>query len=226
MDERIPGFITPEDRRLRSIAINVRAAVPLPSVKALIGKPRKLQAMLSDFASKVLKRQLINILPPEDIIRIHLASDEGAACIQAQTTAPDRCFSSLEFKINLYLRLVIQIAREDINCSLCVNDSGLSNLRLVNGCKKGYYCNRRHNVIMDGITKLCKAANISVELESSFCFNQSTKKRMDLVLNINNKDVLIDVTTIDANNPSDGFVLGANLDPSYFPVAGPVLDLN
>ena len=159
-------------------------------------------------------------LPPEDVIRIHSASDEGAPCIQAQPTAPDRCFSTLEFKIYLYLRLGIQIAREDVNCSLCANDSGLSNIDLVNGCKKGDYCNRKHNVIMDGITKLCKAANISIELESSFCFNRSTNKRMNLVININNKDVLIDVTTIDANNPSNGFVLGADLAPSYsFPGA-------
>ena len=43
---------------------------------------------------------------------------------------------------------------------------------------------------------------------------------MDLVLNINDKDVLIDVTTIDVSNPSNGFILGADLDPSYFPQAG------
>ena len=148
-DEKIPGFITPEDRRLRTIAINSRAADPLLSVKALIGRPRKLQAMFSDFASKVIKKQLMQTLPPEDVIRIHLASDEGAACIQAQLTAPDKCFSSLEFKIHLYLRLGIQIAREDINCSLCANVSGLSNLHLINGCKKGDYCNRKHNVKKD-----------------------------------------------------------------------------
>ena len=108
-------------------------------------------------------------LPPDDVIRIYSASDEGAAYIQAQPTAPDRCFSSLEFKIYLYLRLGIQIAREDISCSLCANDSGLSNLHLVNGFKKGDYCNRKHNnIITDGITKLCKAVvNIPVELESS-----------------------------------------------------------
>jgi len=41
-DERIPGVITPEDRRLRSIAINARAADPLPTIKALISRPRKL----------------------------------------------------------------------------------------------------------------------------------------------------------------------------------------
>ena len=72
---------------------------------------------------------------------------------------------------------------------------------------------------MDGILKLCKAANIPVELESTFCFNKSTKNRMDLVCNINNKDILIDVTTIDANNPSNELFLGADLGPSYFPGA-------
>ena len=72
---------------------------------------------------------------------------------------------------------------------------------------------------MEGITKLCKAANISVESESTFCFNKSTKKRMDLVINIDSRDILIDATTIDANNPSNGFILGADLGPSYFPGA-------
>ena len=84
----------------------------------------------------------MHILPPEDVIRMYSASDEGAACIQAQPTAPDRCFTSLEFKIYLYLRLGIQIARQDINCTLCANYAGLSNLHLVNGCKKGEYVNR------------------------------------------------------------------------------------
>ena len=218
-DRKTPGFITPEDRRLRTIAVNSRAAIPLPSVKELIGKPKKLQALFSDFASKDRKKVLLAGLPPDDVIRIHSASDEGAACIQAQPTAPDRCFSSLEFKIHLYLRLGIQIAREDINCALCSNDSNLSNLHLVNGCKGGDYCHRKHNVIMEEITKLCKAANVQVELESSFCFNASTNKRMDLVCKINNKDILIDVTTIDANNPSNGFVNGSGLSLSYFPGA-------
>ena len=42
---------------------------------------------------------------------------------------------------------------------------------------------------------------------------------MDLVCNINDKNFLIDVTTIDANNPSYGFILGADLSLSYFPGA-------
>ena len=70
-DQKIPGFITPEDRRLRSIAINSRAADPLLSIKALVGRPRKLQAMFSDFSSKVCKRDLMTALPPDDVIRIH-----------------------------------------------------------------------------------------------------------------------------------------------------------
>ena len=36
-DQKIPGFITPEDRCLRAIAINSRAADPLLSTKALVG---------------------------------------------------------------------------------------------------------------------------------------------------------------------------------------------
>ena len=35
----------------------------------------------------------------------------------------------------------------------------------------------------------------------------------------NNKDVLIDSTTIDPNNPSNGFVVGSDLSPSFFPGA-------
>ena len=72
---------------------------------------------------------------------------------------------------------------------------------------------------MEGITGLCRAASVPIELESSYCFNQITGKRMGLVISIDNKDILIDVTTIDPNNPSNGFVLGADLSPSYFPGA-------
>ena len=38
-DEKIPGFITPEDRCLRTTAINSRAADPLLTIKALIVRP-------------------------------------------------------------------------------------------------------------------------------------------------------------------------------------------
>ena len=66
------------------------------------------------------------------------------------------------------------------------------------------------SIILEGLTSLCKAANILVELESSFCFNKRTNKRMDLVININSKDFLIDATIIDPNNPSNGSVLGSD----------------
>ena len=115
--------------------------------------------------SKKHQKPGLYVFPPEDVTRVHTASDEGAACIQTQPTALERCFTSLEFKIYLYLRLGIQIARHDIiNCTLCANDAGLSELRLVNGCKKGDYANRKHNVLMEGITSLCKASNFPVEL--------------------------------------------------------------
>ena len=42
---------------------------------------------------------------------------------------------------------------------------------------------------------------------------------MDLVINIDNRDNLINSTTIDADNPSNGFILGTDLSPSYFPGA-------
>jgi len=43
-------------------------------------------------------------------------------------------------------------------------------------------------------------------METMHCFNVSTSKRIDLVVQLDNKDFLVDVTTIDANNPSNGFV--------------------
>ena len=64
-------------------------------------------------------------MDPDSIIRIHSASDEGAACIQAQPTAPDKGFTSLEFKVFIYLRLGIQISKEDIKCPLRTHGEGL-----------------------------------------------------------------------------------------------------
>ena len=103
-DRKPPGHITPEDRHSRTRAINARAAIPFPSIKDLVAKNSKLQAMFSDSASKVAKFELLDDLDPESVVRVHSASDEGAACIQTQPTAPNRCFTSLEFKIFIYLR--------------------------------------------------------------------------------------------------------------------------
>ena len=140
------------------------------------------------------RSELLDTMDPDSIIRIHSGSDEGAACIQAQPTAPDKCFSSLEFKVFIYdLRLGIQIFKEDVNCPLCTHGEGLSKLHLVNGRKNGDYVHRKHNIIMDQIKKLCTAANLLVDVESTFCFNNRTNKRMDLVVKLNNKNFLIDV---------------------------------
>jgi len=46
---------------------------------------------------------------------------------------------------------------------------------------------------------------------------------MDIVVQLNNKDFLVDVTTIDANNPSNGFIKNNVLARSYFPGAVAVL---
>ena len=46
---------------------------------------------------------------------------------------------------------------------------------------------------------------------------------MDLVFNIDSSEVLEDVTTIDANNPSNGFLSDSGLSPSYFPGAATVI---
>lgn len=154
--------------------------------------------MFSDLASKVAERILLRSLDPGDVIRIYSASDEGVACIQTQPSAPERCFSSLEFKVYLCLRSGIQIARENRKCNnphpLCKQKTELSNLHLVNGCNHGDYVHRKHNVDMDEISKLCRAANILVESESSFCFNDHMSKRMDLFIKFDNKDILIDAT--------------------------------
>ena len=44
-------------------------------------------------------------LLPEDVIRIHSASDEGAAAFNVQPTSPNCCFPSIEFKMLIYVRL-------------------------------------------------------------------------------------------------------------------------
>ena len=150
-DRKTPGHITPEDRQSRIRAINTRASIPFFSGKALVVRPAKLLALFSDSASKMTRSELLDTMDPDSIIGIHSASDEGAACIQAQPTAPDKCFSSLEFKVFIYLRLAIQISKEDVNCPLCTHCEGLSNLHLVNGCKNGEYVHRKHNIIMDQI---------------------------------------------------------------------------
>ena len=111
------------------------------------------------------------------------------------------------------LHLEMQVASNDVHCDLCNCNAGLSNFHLVNGCKNGDYIHRKHNVIMNAISKLCKAASFIVETESSFCFNDRTNKRMSLVMKID-KDILIDATTIDANNPSSGFIRGSDFSSS------------
>jgi len=79
------------------------------------------------------------------------------------------------------------------------------------------------NIIMDEISKLCKAANFLLETESSFCFNDRTDKRMDLVVKIGNKDILVDAIIIDANNPSNDLAKGSDVSSSYFPGAAAVI---
>jgi hypothetical protein len=181
-DRKTPGCITPEDRYKRMCAIQTRAGTAFPKVSELVAKNSKLQAMFSDAASKVARAKLFAHLDPESVIRIHSASDEGAACIQTQPTAPNRCFTSLEFRIFIYLRLGIQISKEDINCPACLSSEGLSNLHLVNGCKHGDYVHRKHNVVIEEIKRLCNAANLLVDIETPYCFQDQSNKRMDLVV--------------------------------------------
>ena len=111
-----PGAITPPDREERVNSVNVLAATPMPTPKELMLKARKLQSFFSDKTSRVARHNLLKTLPPDDVIRIHSASDEGAAIIQARPTSPNTCFRSLDFKVLLYLRLGIPIAEVDVNC--------------------------------------------------------------------------------------------------------------
>ena len=67
---------------------------------------------------------------------------------------------------------------------------------MVNGCKVDNYLHRKYNIVMEQIKKLCTAANLLVDSESSFCFKNRTSKRMDLVVKLNYRVILIDVTTV------------------------------
>ena len=90
-----PGAITPPDKEERTNAVNVLAATPLPSPKDLMNKSKKLQSLFSDKVSRVNRHRLLQQMDPEDVIRIHSASDEGVAIIQARPTSPNTCFQTL-----------------------------------------------------------------------------------------------------------------------------------
>ena len=76
---------------------------------------------------------------------------------------------------------------------------------------------------MAEIVDLCAAADILVAEEQYQCFNTRTSRRMDLVFSMGATEFLVDVTTIDANNPSNGFLRGSGLSSSYFPGAASVI---
>ena len=67
---------------------------------------------------------------------------------------------------------------------------------------------------MAEIVELCAAADVQVAEEQFQCFNTRTSRRMDLVFTIDTTEFLVDVTTIDANNPSNGFLRGSGLAPT------------
>ena len=73
------------------------------------------------------------------------------------------------------------------------------------------------------IENLCKASDTLVATEQLQYFNLHTAQRMDLVFTVDDTEYLVDVTTIDANNPSNGFLLGFGLSLSYFPGAASVI---
>ena len=68
-----------------------------------------------------------------------------------------------------------------------------------------------------------KASDTLVATEQFQCFNAHTARSMDLVFTVDDTDYLVDVTTIDANNPSNGFLRGSGLSPSYFPGTASVI---
>ena len=70
---------------------------------------------------------------------------------------------------------------------------------------------------------MCAAADILVAEEQFQCFNTRTSSRMDLVFKIDSTEFLVNVTTIDANKPSNGFLRGSGLAPAYFPGAATVM---
>ena len=208
-----PGAITEPDREERVFAVNALAATPMPTPKELMHRAKKLQSFFSDKTSRVARHNLTKSLPPEDVIEIRSASDEGAAIIQARPTSPNSCFQPLDFKVLLYLRLGIPIAAADVNCSFFAS-THLSNRHLVNGCPHENYKHRKHKAIMSEVANLCAAVDILVAEEQFQCFNARTTRRMDLVFTIDSTEVLLDVTIIDANNPSNGFLRGSGLAPS------------
>ena len=139
-----------------------------------------------------------------------------------QPTSPNLCFFSVEFKVLLFLRLGIPVVPREVNCALCAQ-THLSNRHLVNGCAHKDYKHRKHNTTIEQIVHMCKAANILVEEEQFQRFAVRTQRRMDLVINLDSMEVLVDVTTIDANNSSSGFLRGSGLSPLYYPGAAAVV---
>ena len=73
----------------------------------------------------------------------------------------------------------------------------------MNVCPHKDYKHRKHKAIIEQIIHMCKAANILVAEEQFRCFVVRTQRRMDLVFTIDSSEVLVDVPTIDANNPSN-----------------------
>ena len=107
--------------------------------------------------------------------------------------------------------------------SICLSTTYLLN----NGCPhKQDYKLRKYNVQRyhgSDYAYDVEGGNILVAEEQFQWFAVRTQRRMDLVFNIDSSEVLEDVTTIDANNPSNGFLSDSGLSPSYFPGAATVI---
>ena len=92
-------------------------------------KARKLQSLFPDKISRVAHHNLMTSLPPEDVIRIHSASDKGAVLFQVQPTSSNLAFCLLSSRSVCSLGWVYSL---EVNRALCTQ-THLSNRHLVNG---------------------------------------------------------------------------------------------
>lgn len=82
---------------------------------------------------------------------------------------------------------------------------------------------RKHKAMMTEISNMCAAAGTLVAEEQHQCFNSRTANLMDLVFSVDGREYLVDVTTFDANNPSNCFISGSGISSSYYPGAASVI---
>ena len=70
------------DKEAGILVVDVLAAKPLSTIQKITYNFKKNQSLFPDKASRVSRHQFMQTLTSEYIIRVHLASDEGAAAFQ------------------------------------------------------------------------------------------------------------------------------------------------